>query len=472
MIPLVQKFHSPKSPWEIYQALERDSEVSFFLDSSRYSPPNQVFSYLGANPFLEVRLDERSGQILGRKKKTFLPKDLFPVLRRLFRNYAYAPSAKKFPFFTGGALGYWGYELASLFEKIKFCKVRPLELPRLYLGFYRDLIVYDHQKKVYWLVTHIDRLQKKSLAKAQARANFSRLEKYFESPTPPAGKARVRGKFHLKKFKPGITRERFEKMVRKAKSYIAAGDIYQANLSQRFDFDFKGSAVELYGHLRTINPSPFASFLKIRDLQIVSNSPERLVRKTGKLCETQPIAGTRPRKSPHQSEKALEKELQAHPKERAEHIMLVDLERNDLGRVCRWPTVRVKSFMQVEKYSHVMHLVSTVQGELKPNCDAFDLIQAMFPGGTITGCPKIRCMEIIEELEPVARGMYTGSIGYIDFRQDMDLNIVIRTLVLHRNKGYLQVGAGIVYDSDPRKEYEETLHKGEALVEALARVSK
>ena len=256
-------------------------------------------------------------------------------------------------------------------------------------------------------------------------------------------------------------------MVRRAKRYIEAGDIYQANLSQRFTFEFEGRAECLYESLRRINPSPFSSFLRVGELCVASTSPERLIRKTGDFCETRPIAGTRPRGGTRREEERFRRDLIESPKERAEHIMLVDLERNDLGRVSRPNSVRVSELMTLERYSHVVHIVSNVVGRLRADCDQFDLLRAVFPGGTITGCPKIRSMEIIEELEPFKRHLYTGSIGYIDFNGDMDLNIIIRSLILYRNKGYLQVGAGIVHDSDPEAEYWETLHKGKALIDAL-----
>ncbi len=277
--------------------------------------------------------------------------------------------------------------------------------------------------------------------------------------------------FRLKNFKSEISKHRFESMVRRAKAYITAGDIYQANLSQRFSFRFSGSPLRLYGKLRKINPSPFSSFLSAGDLKIISSSPERLIQKRGIQCETRPIAGTRPRKKAGVPPARLARELLANEKERAEHIMLVDLERNDLGRVCDYKSVRVREMMTLEKYSHVLHIVSSITGRLRRGKDGFDLIRAMFPGGTITGCPKIRCMEIIDELEPVRRGIYTGSLGWIDFKGDLDLNIVIRTLVLNKDEGTFQVGAGIVHDSDPGREYEETLQKGEALAEALVKAS-
>ncbi|HXV27554.1 MAG TPA: anthranilate synthase component I family protein, partial [bacterium] len=459
---VTQKFHSSQTPWEIYQAIYPSSDVSFFLDSHDFHPPNQRYSYLGANPFMAVILGDGKLEILkGHQKITKAPSELFSVLRGLFRRYR-TPKRKYPPFFLGGAVGYWGYEMAALFEKIKFKKGKNAKIPDLYLGFFRDLIVFDHRENIYWLVTHLlSRDGKLKGKKDKAEAAFDRLKGYFETNLQKPIN------FRLDHFKGEVSKARFEQSVKRAQDYIAAGDIYQANLSQRFSFSFKGSGLALYRALRQINPSPFASFLKIRDLEIVSSSPERLIQKKDRFCLTQPIAGTRPRRMNGKNERTLARELFRDEKERAEHLMLVDLERNDLGRVCQWPSVKVKSFMKIEKYSHVIHLVSDVVGKMRKNKDAFDLIRAMFPGGTITGCPKIRCMEIIDELEPAKRGIYTGSIGWIDFKGDLDLNIVIRTILLQKNRGYLQVGAGIVHDSHPSREYEETLHKGEALVQAL-----
>jgi anthranilate/para-aminobenzoate synthase component I len=280
----------------------------------------------------------------------------------------------------------------------------------------------------------------------------------------------------------------FESMVKKAKRYIKNGDIYQANLSQRLEFATDATPYYIYKRLRAINPSPFASYFNFGDFQIVSCSPERLIKLENGIAQTRPIAGTRPASAAYD-------ELLLNPKERAEHIMLVDLERNDLGRVCQFGSVKVDEQMVVEKYSHVIHIVSNVIGRLARGKNQFDLLRAMFPGGTITGCPKIRSMEIIEELEPVKRGIYTGSIGYILPEGKMDFNIVIRTILItnhklqnsnksqilnpksqrggaarHMHKAYVQVGAGIVADSDPEKEYYETLHKAAACVEALGSI--
>lgn len=441
----IEPLCSAKTPWEIFQAVHADSRACFFLDSSRYAPPDQVYSYIGMDPALEIRLDEKTLRIEGEQNGRYPAARLFTVLKKIFRKYRlHGPN--RHSFFTGGFVGYFGYETAGFCDKIEFRTRSGPALPRLYLGLFQDVIVYDHGKGVYYLVSH--------------SRSTGKLESYFGKPA--VGEWR----FKLKTFTPEMTQARFQQMVRKAREYIAAGDIYQANLSQRFSFGYEGSSLELYGRLRAINPSPFSCFLKAGGFEIVSSSPERLVRKRGRVCETRPIAGTCPAGGPSGLAR-WRKELLRSEKEKAEHLMLVDLERNDLGRVCNYRSVKVEEFMTLEKYSHVVHIVSKITGRLQKGKDALDVIRALFPGGTITGCPKIRCMQIIDELEPVRRGVYTGSLGYIDLYGDMDLNIVIRTLVLRNGKGHLQVGAGIVHDSDPAKEYKETLHKAEALVQAL-----
>lgn len=448
----IQKFKSKRTAWEVFQAVHALHPTAFFLDSPDYQPPAQRYSYIGWQPSAEVLI--RRGKLEIRENsrcRRASARSLWKELRRLLNRYRPPERRKRTPFFCGGLVGYWGYELAAFFEPVRF-RSKPSwgNIPDLCLGLYRDLIVYDHAARCYWLIHG-----------SESKEAMREMKAFFAPRTvngAPAG-------FRFSRFQPALKRSEFEKSVRQAKAYIRAGDIYQANLSQRFYFDYQGSALALYEALRSINPSPFSAYLKIRDLEIVSSSPERLVSKRGDFCETKPIAGTRPRLPG--LEKKLTRELLKNEKERAEHLMLVDLERNDLGRVCRWPSVQVHDFMSVEKYSHVLHLVSRITGRLRPGCDVFDLIQAMFPGGTITGCPKIRCMQIIDELEPEKRGIYTGSIGYVDFKDDADLNIVIRTLVLKKGKGFYQAGAGIVHDSVPAREFQETLHKGRALFEAL-----
>lgn len=449
-MPQIRPFHSPLNPFEIYKKFFSSSPISFFLDSPSYQAPDQCYSYLGANPFLELQLKKGKLYLSGEESGIFPASDLFRIIRRLLSAYGLPLTKKKAPFFTGGMIGYFAYESVSLFEKIKFRVKSGTKIPQVYFAFYRDLLVYDHKRGHYWVVGNPDVREQKTENRLTPVSRF------------PSSASRLI---------PQTSRQEFIKMVKKAKEYIQAGDIYQANLSQRFSFDYEGDPLAIYEKLREINPSPFASFLRTLDFSIVSSSPERLIRKTGNLCETRPIAGTRPIRPETRSSKPVVKSLLKNEKERAEHIMLVDLERNDLGRVCDFKSVRVNEMMVTERYSHVLHIVSKITGKLRKDKDGLDLIKAMFPGGTITGCPKIRCMEIIDELEKTARGLYTGSIGYMDFKGDLDFNIVIRTLVLQKNKGWLQVGAGIVHDSDPEKEYEETLHKGEALAEALAAAS-
>jgi anthranilate/para-aminobenzoate synthase component I len=256
-------------------------------------------------------------------------------------------------------------------------------------------------------------------------------------------------------------------MVRRAKAFIAQGEIYQVNLSQRFSAPLSSSPWKLYEDLRAINPSPFAAFADYGSLQIVSASPERFLRVQGDLIETRPIAGTRPMGETPEETHALRSELLLNEKEQAEHLMLVDLERNDLGRVCRYGTVQVDTFMDLEEYSHVIHIISNVRGTLRPGVGFADLIRATFPGGTITGCPKVRCLEILEMLEPVRRQLYTGSLGFVSYTGDLDFNLLIRTAFMTGGRVYLHAGAGIVADSDPTREYEETLHKAKALFLAL-----
>ena len=457
-VPVIREQPFDVSPWEFYQRIYSEGRYSFFLDSLHYQPPAQRYSYIGWKPYHRVFL----------KNGSFQRTDLSAEMRKLFSPVR-IPAEFSFDFFTGGAVGFWGYELSEAFERISFRPKKGPRLPTLGLLFFRDIVVFDHKRERYylisWLIPRKNIPFRKALRKAEE--NLIEMERALTLPSPLA----LNGHFRLLRFVPEISRTDFEGMVLKAKRYIEAGDIYQANLSQRFSFNFRGSPLRLYDRLRETNPSPFSAVLRFGDLFIASSSPELLVAKKGRHCVTCPIAGTRPRGSNPSETRKLAHELLTNEKERAEHLMLVDLERNDLGRVSEWRSVRVKDFMRLEKYSRVQHIVSEIESQLKPSKDAWDLIRAMFPGGTITGCPKIRSMEIIDELEPVERGIYTGSIGYVGFDGDLMLNIAIRTLVLLGKKGYLQVGAGIVADSDPTREYEETLHKGEALAEALVQAA-
>jgi len=388
------------------------------------------------------------------------------------------------PPFQGGIVGILAYDFVQYLERLPSNAVDDISLPDAHFLMIDRLIAFDHQYKKCWIIVCPgvkDSLERKGIS---AQVDWS--EKYDEA----VEKIRdTRYRIQDVKFKTEelrisnhascirhrassinyeMKKAEYMDIVKKTKEYIAAGDIFQANLSQRVSaYIGNKSPWSLYGILSSINPSPFAAFIDFGDYQIVSSSPERLLRVKDRMIETRPIAGTRPRGKDTNEDELMRTELLLNEKERAEHIMLIDLERNDLGRVSDYGSVGVDEFMITEDYSHVIHIVSNVRGNLAGGKDCFDAIKAAFPGGTITGVPKVRCMEIIDELEPVKRGPYTGSIGYIGFSGNMDLNIVIRTFVIKDEMAYVQAGAGIVADSDPEREYYETLKKAEALIKTL-----
>lgn len=390
--------------------------------------------------------------------------------------------------FIGGWLGWLGYDLAWEIEKLPYTNPDPLPFPVAYWYEPDYFAVLDHQAQVLWLaVTDVQDYGRLELALSETLAITTQKNDRdsLKNPSSPSAPLRLQ-----------TDRAEYEAAILKAKAYIQAGDIFQANLSLRFETETQASSWAIYQALQTINPSPFASYWRTPYGDVISCSPERLVKQIDRQVETRPIAGTRPRGITPEVDQALATELRSNAKEQAEHIMLVDLERNDLGRVCEWGTVQVDELLVIERYSHVMHLVSNVIGTLRSNVDSIDVIEALFPGGTITGCPKVRCMEIIEELEPVRRSLFYGSCGYLDVRGNLDLNILIRTLLyapqdtskqdisqpLQDNAPQTvtsqtiapqvatvwgQVGAGIVADSDPEREWYESLQKAKAQLAAL-----
>jgi anthranilate/para-aminobenzoate synthase component I len=439
------------------------------------------YSFLGSDPFSVLTGRQGQASLRTRKGHECSAKDPFGSLYRLFSGPSIEP-APGLPPFWSGAVGYLSYDLVRDFEMLPSIAKDDLLLPYLQFGLYDIITAVDHQT---------DRLQiifcppmERFVGEPREKLYREGLDRLAEWEARLSGRLsphNVRLPIDQMAFHPDQTRDAYLDQVRQCQEYIAAGDIYQANLSHRFTLqppstyldgrDRQPYEQELYRRLQSINPSPFSGLIHFDDLTLISSSPERLVRLHNRQADTRPIAGTRPRGLDVRDDTRLIGELLANEKERAEHLMLVDLERNDLGRVCQFGTVTVDEFMEIEQYSHVSHIVSNISGTLRPDATPFDLIQALFPGGTITGVPKIRCMEIIEELEPVRRGPYTGSFGYIGWNGDLDLNIVIRTLIWCGGKGYLQVGAGIVADSDPAKEYEETLQKAQAFFSALQRTS-
>lgn len=365
------------------------------------------------------------------------------------------------PDFQGGAIGFISYDSVRYFEKLPEIAIDDLKTPDIYFLVFQDIAVYDHDTSTLWLISHFGDESEKTDA-------YDRLDEWksewlnkhsvdvtYEILEEPSSRKPI-----------SFMEEPFKAAVEKVREYIAQGDVFQVNLSVRQAQELHCHPFELYKTLRKLNPSPYMGYIHTPDFQIVSGSPELLIKRKGQELSTRPIAGTRSRGLNDEEDQKLAEELIHNEKERAEHVMLVDLERNDLGRVCEYGTVKVNEFMVIEKYSHVMHIVSNVQGTLRKGEGFLDIMRAVFPGGTITGAPKVRTMEIIEELEPTRRGIYTGSIGWLGFNQDLEFNIVIRTLYAKDGWGYVQAGAGIVIDSVPKYEYKESLKKAEALWKA------
>lgn len=442
-----------QDPFQVYQNLYRAEQPSIFLDSARQQPLTASFSYIGINPVSRITLR------LGEKP--------FAKIREILAAYSHVQPRPGLPHFWGGAAGYLSYDLFRVLDKTRTrIKTLPRE-PAVDLLLIRDVIAFDHVSKRAWLITSLLPGVDGSFSSAweNAQARLRAMEQQMTGSGPRSNRSAK--KSPLSGFSANCTRLDFEKNVRAAKRYIRAGDIYQVNLSQRFSFNLREHPLRVYEKLRQVNAAPFCAFLNMGKMKVLSSSPERLVRLQGRQCETRPIAGTITAGKNEREREIYARRLIRDPKERAEHLMLVDLERNDLGKVCDFYSVKVDEMMSLEKYSRVTHIVSNVRGRLRRGKDGFALMEAVFPGGTITGCPKIRSMEIIDELEPGPRGIYTGAIGYFGFNGDMDWNIVIRSLVLQGRQGQLQVGAGIVHDSKPAREYRETLHKAEALLQAL-----
>ena len=442
---------------DIFTALFAQEKIATLLESPAIADPEypQLARY---------SICAGSPRIVAGQPQLWTPKigKILPFLRsRLQQPTIDNPQVAHLPF-TGGWLGWLGYDLAWEIEHLPSLNQDTLPFPVAYWYEPDCFAVLDHESQVLWL----------------AATEFDRLDYLENQLTWCKGGSRrgceaSRKGEHTSQIYFLTNKQQYQNAVKQAKKYIQAGDIFQTNLSLRFQTETTANSWTIYRQLQQINPSPFASYWRSPWGDMISCSPERLVLLEGKKAQTRPIAGTRSRGKNQESDRALAAELLSNTKEQAEHIMLVDLERNDLGRVCQWGSVKVDELLVIERYSHVMHLVSNVKGVLQPNYDAVDLIRGVFPGGTITGCPKVRCMEIIEELEPVSRSLFYGSCGYLDQRGNLDLNILIRTLLYVKTADcdlaqvFGQVGAGIVADSDPEQEWYESLNKAEAQIAAL-----
>jgi len=465
--PVIERVASHLTTVEVYEKL-KDRPYSFFLDSGINPLGLGRYSFIGAKPFLVFKSKGNRCEIVTGETQEFMQGNPFTVLKKLLARYT-LPKMPDLPPFLGGATGYFAYDLGEQLEVLPSTAEDDLAIPDCILGFYDTVLIYDHEEEV-WIISATG-LPEEEPAARELRAMGclqEARELLLSPPVNPVNTARQKINLNLEaNFSP----EGYRQAVQKAKNYIAAGDIFQVNLSQRFSANLPTEPFELYKTLRAINPAPFASYLNYPEVVVASASPERYLLLTDNRVETRPIKGTRPRGQDPETDRANRKELLNSTKDRAELVMIIDLERNDLGRVCTTGSVRVPDLIRLEEYATVFHLVSTVEGTLPPDKNIIDVLEASFPGGSITGAPKIRSMEIIDELEPVKRGIYTGSIGYISFNGDADLNIVIRTYVIKDSKVYYQVGGGIVADSDPQAEYLETLTKGKALKAALEKLA-
>jgi len=461
--PLFKEIEHGLSPLDTFE-LFRDEPLCFFLDSGMDHHKLGRYSFIGSSPFLVLSSRGTDCTIYHGPEESYLHGNPFDILGQFLERYRLDAADLPVPF-AGGAVGYLSYDLCHFVERLPVTAVDDLELPECYFGFYDSVIAFDNlQGKTYIVSTGFPELEEaERLERASERLDELKAKlKNGAAKAPAVSTCAAAGTL-----RGGFTHEEYVTAVEKARQYIIAGDIFEVNLSQRFETDLTLSPYELYRRLRQINPAPFACYLGFDEAQIVSASPERFLRVRGDRVETRPIKGTRARGRTHEEDQALARELLNSVKDRAENIMIVDLERNDLGRVCRYGTVKVTELAILEVFPTVFHLTSTVEGKLRKGKNIIDLLKAAFPGGSITGAPKVRSMEIIDELEPTRRSVYTGNIGYVGFDGNVDLNIVIRTFIVKDGKAYFQVGGAVVYDSDPEAEYQETLDKARALIDAL-----
>jgi anthranilate synthase component 1 len=428
---------------------------SFLLESVEGGQKLARYSFIGTDPYRDLTV------------KSTDQTDPLDIISKELRKYQVVP-LEGLPRFAGGAVGYLSYETVKRFEKLPSPAKDSLNLPEARFMFVDTMLVFDHVTHKIKVLSHI-KLNgdlEKEYQKAVSKIDdlISRLQQPYSVKKAAPGKV---GPKSASKLTSNTSRKAFEANVQKIKEYITAGEAIQVVYSQRLSRPTDLPPFEIYRALRTINPSPYMFYLDYGDFQIVGASPEVLVRVEDGNVMTRPLAGSRPRGKTPAEDAVLEQELRNDEKERAEHIMLVDLGRNDIGRVSEAGSVKVSELMDVERYSHIMHLVTHVQGKLRPDMDAFDALRACFPAGTVSGAPKVRAMEIIAELEPEKRGPYAGAVGYFSFSGNMDMAIAIRTMVVSQGTAYVQAGAGIVYDSIPSREYEESLNKARALLKAL-----
>jgi len=464
MRPLIQEINTPHSPESLVGKLDGESGI-VLLRSAQFDSPQARHSLVAANPFLRFRSFGSRCELTGVSRQQIQFGNPWHLLDALMSRYELLDEID-FPFPLGGCFGFWGYDLKNFVEpKLPRRAPNDLELPDCQVGFHDSLVVFDHRLGKTWIVsTGLNPDGSRSETRAQQQLEWWRQKLKEDADQIPAAR---RPPPPAASFSSNLSRTEFLVLVERAQRYIRAGDIYQVNLSQRLSAPCQLTGWELFERLASISPAPFAAYLDAGDFQIASSSPELFLRLTGSHILTRPIKGTRPRSADPLHDAQLTYELQTSPKEMAELVMITDLLRNDLGKVCEYGSVTVPELVRLERYSQVQHLVSTVEGRLRTDVTHFGAFASSFPGGSITGAPKIRAMEIIDELETVARGPYTGAIGYLGFNRESQLSITIRTAVLKDGMACFGAGAGIVTDSDPAAEYDETLAKARGFLDAV-----
>jgi anthranilate synthase component 1 len=471
VIPLVRDFLPDlETPITALLKLRKAGSRTFLLESVEIGEKLARYSFLGRDPLYVFRARGRKIEIQGKESRSF-EGDALAEFRSFLSRFKGVEDAD-LPAFAGGAVGFFAYDAIRLMEKIRAQGRDDYGLNDLDFGVYEAFVVFDHLKHRLRIVANVMPDEFGGIEPAYKRAVglIDSLEKELRS-APSSPPILSNGKTGGLEWKSNVTRERYLTGVTQCQEYIKAGDAFQIVLSQRFEAKTSSDAISIYRHLRSINPSPYMYYLDYGNCEIVGASPETLVKVQNGLAETKPIAGTRPRGADEATDNALADELLKDPKEVSEHIMLVDLGRNDLGRVCSYGSVHVPQFMQIERLSHVMHIVSIVRGQLKEGAHSLDALMSCLPAGTLSGAPKIRAMQIIDDLEPTRRGIYGGAVCYLDFRGNFDSCIAIRTLLLKDGIAYVQAGAGIVAESVPNTEYEETKHKARAAMLAVEMAS-
>ena len=468
LVPVVNSVSADLlTPVSAFLSIAENEPHAFLLESVERGEQIGRYTFLGARPSMRLRARGSAIEIERGRRRERQEGNVFQFLKLLLGEHR--PAAMPgLPPFTAGAVGYFSYDVVRQLENIGEHAKDDLSLPDCELMFFDRLLAFDHLRHQIHIVAAAD-VSRESPRRAYDRAvrDIAALEQKLAAGLRPAmWRKTTKAKPGKLKIHAGTTRANFLRSVERAKEYIAAGDIFQVVLSQRLDFIPGIEAFDLYRALRQVNPSPYLYFLRMGGTEILGSSPEMLVRVTGRKLEYRPIAGTHPRGRDETEDLRLEQQMRNDEKERAEHVMLVDLGRNDLGRVSEYGSVQVKDLMYVERYSHVMHLVSALEGTLRADLGPLDAFAACFPAGTLSGAPKVRAMQIIEELEPVRRGIYGGSVLYADFAGNLDSCIGIRTMLMQGKHAYLQAGAGIVADSDPAREFEESMNKAQALLRA------